>query len=358
MPPASLPTGSDDSISTDEPAAEDRPGLTEDADVSGWRSGLAVGAGLVGTAAGLAFARRWVRKGLSAPSSLPRAINAATRTLEVPGGRTNYYVRDGSGTPIVLLHSFNAAASPFEMRPLFDRLADTTDRPIYALDWLGFGRSAREDRSYTPDVYHDQLFHFLDTVLDEPADVVALSLGCEYAARATLQTAAKVRRLTLIAPTGLTTGRGPSAFGRAGIALAAASGTFELLFYRLARRSSLRDFYERQVFIDPAAIPDDLVNYAYVTAHVLGAHHAPRRFIDGTLFLDNVADTIYSRLYRPTLLLTPEDPAPTVQRFDRLPDVLEANERDLTHRFLPGGLLPQWEDPEPLFDALLEWITA
>jgi pimeloyl-ACP methyl ester carboxylesterase len=339
-------------------ASDDAPGETAAPERTDWRTGLAVGAGLAGTAAGLALARRWVRRGLSAPSSLPRAINAATRTLESPGGRTNYYVRDGTGTPIVLLHSFNAAASPFEMRPIFDRLADATDRPIYALDWLGFGRSAREDRTYTPDVYHDQLFHFLDTVLDEPADLVGLSLGCEYAARAGLQAAAKVRRLALIAPTGLTRGRGPSAFGRAGIALAAATGTFELLFYRLARRSSLRDFYERQVFIDPDAIPDDLVNYAYVTAHVLGAHHAPRRFIDGTLFLEDVADSIYSRLYRPTLLLTPEDPAPTVQRFDRLPDVLDANGRDLTHRALPGGLLPHWEDPEPFFHALMEWIDA
>ncbi len=338
-------TGSDDSFDADD-------------DGSNWRTGWAVGAGVAGTAAGLALARRWVRRGLSAPSSLPRAINAATKTLEGPGGRMNLYARDGRGTPILLLHSFNAAASPFEVRPIFDRLADATDRPVYALDWLGFGRSAREDRAYTPELYHEQLFHVLDGHLEQPADLIGLSLGCEYAARAALQAAATVRRLVLIAPTGLTTRRGPSTIGRAGIGVAAATGVFELLFYRLARRSSLRDFYERQVFLDPGAIPDALVNYAYVTSHARGAHHAPRRFIDGTLFLDDVADAVYSRLYRPTLLLTPEDPAPTVQRFDRLPEVLAANGRDLTHRALPGGLLPHWETPEPFFEALMEWIDA
>ena len=74
--------------------------------------------------------------------------------------------------------------------------------------------------------------------------------------------------------------------------------------------------------------------------------------MDGSLFLDDVADTVYSRLYRPTLLLTHADPAPTVQQFDRLPDVRAANDRDLTHEVLPGGLLPQYEAPDALFEAI------
>jgi pimeloyl-ACP methyl ester carboxylesterase len=330
---------------------------SDPSDASGWgRAGWGLAAGLAGAAVGVSAARRWVRRSLPTPASLPRAITASTHTVEMPTGRVNYYVRDGAGTPVVLLHSFNAAASPFEVRPLFDRLANATDRPLYAVDWLGFGRSARRDVDYRPSLYHDQLYRFLDTVVDGPADLVGLSLGCEYAATAALQAAPLVRRLVLVNPTGLSARRGPSAMGRAGIELAAQTGTFELLFYRLTRRASLRDFYERQVFLDPAAIPDELVDYAYVTAHARGAHYAPRRFIDGTLFVDGVAEEVYARLYRPTLILTPEDPGPTVQSFPDLPALLDANPRDLTHRSLPGGLLPPWESPEPFFDALLEFI--
>jgi hypothetical protein len=79
--------------------------------------------------------------------------------------------------------------------------------------------------------------------------------------------------------------------------------------------------------------------------------------VDGSLFLDAVAETVYARLYRPTLLLTPADPARTVQRFDRLPQVLDANERDLQHALLPGGLLPHWEAREPCFEALDDFLT-
>ena len=318
---------------------------------------LGTGAALTGTYAGLQAALRWHRRRLPAPSTLPPVLDADVRTVEGPDGRANVYVRPGTGVPIVLLHSFNAAASPHEVAPIFDHLAATTDRPLYAMDWIGFGRSARRAIDYTSDVYKRQLYHLLDTAVDAPADVVALSLGCEYAARVALQAAPLVRRLVLVAPTGLTAARERPLALRLALEAAGRTGVFELLFARLTRRASLRRFYARQVFVDPAAVPDALVDAAYDTSHARGAHRAPQRFVDGSLFLDDVAHTVYARLYRPTLLLTPSDPADTVQRFDRLPEVLDANERDLHHTLLPGGLLPHFEAPAPFFDALDSFLA-
>lgn len=316
------------------------------------RTAWGVGIGTAGIVAGVSVARRWMERRLPAPEALPPLLPFPTRAVEGPGGRVNLYVRDGVGTPIVLVHSFNAAASSHEMKPIAMHLARTTTRPVIAMDWLGFGRSARPDVSYTPDRYITQLYRVLSDVVHEPADVIALSLGAEYAAQVTLQAAPLVRRLVLIAPTGLTAQRGPSSVGTLMLAAAAQTGVFDLLFYRLTRRASLRRFYERQVFLDPSAIPNALLDDAENTSHAKGAPQAPRRFVDGSLFLNDVANDVYTRLYRPTLLLTPADPAPTVQRFDRLPDVLNANARDLSHVAVPGGLLPQYEVPEALFDAL------
>lgn len=308
--------------------------------------------------AGLSLARRWAERRRPAPETLPPVLSLRTRTVEGPGGRVNLYVREGTGTPILLVHSFNAAASSHEMKPIATHLVRTTSRPVIAMDWLGFGRSARPDISYTPARYISQLYRVLSDVVDGPADVVALSLGAEYAAQVALQAAPLVRRLALIAPTGLTAQRGPSTVGKAMLTAAAQTGAFDLLFYRLTRRASLRRFYERQVFLDPDAIPEALLDDAERTSHAKGAPNAPRRFVDGSLFLSDVADDVYARLYRPTLLLTPADPAPTVQRFDRLPDVLDANPRDLSHTALPGGLLPQYEAPDALFDALGGFLQA
>jgi pimeloyl-ACP methyl ester carboxylesterase len=320
------------------------------------RTALALGTAAAGTYAGLRAACWWQQRRLLPPALLPPAYDWASRTIETRAGRAHCYVRPGTGPPLVLLHSVNATASSAEMKPLAEHLADTTDRPIYAPDWIGFGRSARPDRAYTPAVFARQLYDLLET-LGAPADLVALSLGCEYAAWVGLRAAPAVRRLVLVSPTGLTAPRGLTGAKRLALRAAAQTGVFELLFYRLTRRAALRRFYERQVFPD-APVPDALVDYAATTARAKGAHRAPRRFLEGRLFVENVADTVYSRLYRPTLLLTPTRPGPTIQSFDRLPAVLDANPRALTHRTLPGGLMPHWDQPAAVFEALDAFLDA
>lgn len=321
-------------------------------DRSSLRTALSIGAATAGAFAGLTALRWAYGRRLPPPTALPPVLDWDTRTLETRHGRTHCYVRPGTGPPVVLLHSLNAVASSFEMKPIAEHLAATTDRPLYAVDWLGFGRSARPAGPYTPDTYAHQLYQVCTDALDAPADLVALSLGCEYAAWMGLQAAPRVRRLALVSPTGLTTTRGPSLLGRLGLSLAGRTGAFDLLYYRLTRRASLRDFYERQVFLDAGAVPDALLDYAEATSHAKGAPCAPRYFVQGRLFIDDVADQIYARLYRPTLLLTPATPGPTVQSFDLLPRLLDQNTRHVTHQTLPGGLMPHWEAPDALFEAL------
>lgn len=320
------------------------------------RTALTTGATLAGTYAGLRAASWTYRQALPSPLSLPPALDMESRPFEAPDGRVQCYIRPGSGTPVVLLHSFNAVASSREMKPIAEHFVATTDRPVYALDWLGFGRSDRGRLDYSPALYERQLYHFLAEVPETPVDLIALSRGGEYAAQIALQAAPMVRRLVLISPTGLGEAKGLSPSGRFGLALAEKTGTFELLYYALTRRSSLRDYYARQIFLDPDVIPESLLDYAEQTAHVRGAHRAPLRFVDGTLSLNDVASSVYARLYRPTLFLTPEAPASTVQSFDRLPALLDHNPRDLSHQALPGGLLPHWEAPAPFFDAVDDFL--
>ena len=332
------------------PDNSDRSALT--------RALLTTGGVAAGTYAGLAAARWWHRRTLPHPSTLPPALSWRTRTLETSHGRSHCYVRPGEGRPIVLLHSFNAVASTFEMKPAAEHLAETTNRPLYAVDWLGFGRSDRPAIDYSPSTYTDQLYQVLTDLVEAPADLVALSLGCEYAAWMALQAAPQVRRLALLSPTGLTAARGPSGPGRIALDLAGRTGAFELFFYRLTRRPSLQQYYGRQVFADPTAIPDVLLDYAESTAHTQGASHAPRHFVQGDLYLDDVADEIYGRLYRPTLLITPEKPGPTIQSFDLLSRLLDRNPRDITHHTVPGGLMPQWEAPDALWSVLDNFLAA
>lgn len=67
-------------------------------------------------------------------------------------GRIAICCDSGSGgvaedRPLLLIHSVNAAASAFEVKPLFDYYRSR--RPVYAIDLPGFGLSDRSDRCYS-----------------------------------------------------------------------------------------------------------------------------------------------------------------------------------------------------------------
>lgn len=288
---------------------------------------------------------------------LPEAVEADLRQLEIMEGVTRFYHRPGKGTPVVLLHSINAAGSSFEMKPVFDYFAGSTGRPIYAIDWLGFGKSDRPPVAYAPGLYQRQLRRILSECVGEPADVVAYSLACEYAATVANAFPFLFRRLVLIAPTALSrSGEGPrlqktlvSAVGRAGM--------FELIFSRLSSREALRSFYARNIFSASASVPDDLVDYAFLTTHIRGAHFAPRRFIQGSLFMGDYATRGYQSLSTPTLLIVPEHTAGTVQQFERTNEVVGANASVRVER-IASGLMPMWEKPEEIGTLLDEFLAT
>jgi pimeloyl-ACP methyl ester carboxylesterase len=154
----------------------------------------------------LAVAGGWIgysALGIDHRQPLPDAILAEKVTfLSKAGGWLNAYAdRSGAGRPLVLIHSVNAAASAFEMGPLFRHYRGR--RPVYALDLPGYGHSNRLQRDYTPQLFADAIVEFLETQVGEPADVVGLSLGCEFIARAALDRPELFHSLAMISPSGL-----------------------------------------------------------------------------------------------------------------------------------------------------------
>ncbi|MFC6745461.1 alpha/beta fold hydrolase [Methylobacterium persicinum] len=126
-----------------------------------------------------------------------------------------YYASpEGSGRPILLIHSINAAASAYETRPLY--LHYRENRPVYALDLPGFGFSDRSRRRYTPRLMADAIHAVAAEIRarhgGETIDAIALSLSCSYLAKACLARPADYATIGLISPTGFDgrlSGEGP-----------------------------------------------------------------------------------------------------------------------------------------------------
>lgn len=294
--------------------------------------------------------RVWERV-LDVQHEAPRALDAAHHEVDVEGiGPIGYYVdAHARGRPIVLLHGVHAAASAFDVKPLFE--AFRGERPVYAPDLPGFGTSDRGPKPYTPELYARALERFLIDVVsprEEPVDVVALSLTSEIAARVAIESPSLFHTLTLISPTGM--GADPPHVDPRRATRVERLLEVPLwsspLYRALTSRPSVRWFL-RQHF--HGKVPDDYVAHAVSTARVAGAQHAPWAFVSGSLFTNHPKVALYERLRVPTLVLYDRDPHTD---FSQLEPLERANRAIRTHRVVATRGLPHFERRDEVADAI------
>ncbi|MXV19841.1 alpha/beta fold hydrolase [Deinococcus xianganensis] len=250
-----------------------------------------------------------------AATTLRPALSGERRFLTLPGfGRVAYYADPrGEGRPLILTVSVNAAASAYEMKPLWDAFAGK--RPVYVLEWPGFGSSDRPDVKYTSALMTGALTALVAEV-GRDVDVVALSLGSEFAARAALQEP-RIRTLALISPSGLGQPRGGTqraADEDGGQTLYNRLNAVSTPLYALLRTRISIEYFLSRSFRGP--VDQGLVSYSLDTTRQPGAKYAPVYFISGQLFTADAYGDLYSRLQIPTLVLYDQD---AFVSFDRLP---------------------------------------
>jgi pimeloyl-ACP methyl ester carboxylesterase len=203
-------------------------------------------------------------------------------------------------TPLLLVHSINAAASAAEVRPIFDRYGN--ERPVVALELPGFGSSDRRHMDYAPRLMSDSICRAAEYLVD----LMAVSLSCEIAARAALKRPAAFRSLAFISPTGFESRR-PERYenGRTKdkpwLRRLLESGPWSrALFRMLTSEKSMRKFLERTW--GSRHIDEALLAYNLLTVKQPGARHAPYSFVGGALFTRGVAH-LYGQLKQPVWMI-------------------------------------------------------
>jgi pimeloyl-ACP methyl ester carboxylesterase len=291
--------------------------------------------------------------------TLPKALDAERVTFDGRAGPLSYYVA-GSGAPLLLAHSINAAGSAFEVKPIFERYRGT--RRVYAPDLPGFGFSDRSDRDYSVRLYTDAVHDMADRIAAEtkasPIDALALSLSSEFLARAASENPDRFRSLAFVTPTGF---RGNSD------ALREPEGTtremawlYNVLTVPLWRRglygllvkpTVIRYFLKRTWGSDD--YDEGLAAYDDLTTHQPGAEHAPYAFLSGRLFSKDIRD-VYERLRMPVWL-----PHGTRGDFKDFSGADWARQRSnwLVQPF-DGGALPHFEHPVTFFSAFDRFLAG
>jgi pimeloyl-ACP methyl ester carboxylesterase len=285
--------------------------------------------------------------------ALPEALDAPRSRMAIPGfGQLSYYgTGPGQGRPLVLIHSINAAPSAYEMKPLFDRYH--SERPVLVPELPGFGFTDRPDIHYQPDVYVKALTEFLRRVAAQPVDLVALSLGGEFAARVAAETPELVNSLVLLSPTGFSTRTIPG--GKAGMrvhGVISLPGLGQGAYALLTTKPSIR-YFLGQSFVGP--VPAGMVEYAYATTHQPGARFAPLCFLAGQIFTKDAFNQIYARVKQPVLVIYDEDPNID---FAHLAPFLSGRANWQAQRIGPTLGVPHWEKPAETMAALDQFWAA
>jgi len=247
--------------------------------------------------------------------------------------------------PLVLIHSINAVPSAMEVKPLFEHFRST--RPVFAPELPGFGASDRNDRDYTAQFFAESLCDFVDEIGVGKVDVIAMSLSCEFAARAAGLAPQLFRSLSLVSPTGFS--KITPMEGAPGARIEAVLRTPVIgpgLYRLLTTKPSIRYFLAKNL---DGPVPVEMVEYASKTAHQPGARYAPSVFLSGRLFTPNATASLYAPLQLPGLVIYDQDPNVS---FDTLPQFIEEKDNWQIARIAPTKGLPHFEKLDRVVAAL------
>lgn len=285
------------------------------------------------------------------------ALNGQLQTIASGTGHLCAYVK-GKGRPLILVHTINAAASAAEVRPLFESLSQ--HRTVYAIDLPGYGLSERADRLYTPrlmtDAIHD-LVQQIQTVHGTQAiDALAVSLSCEFLARAAAEQPTHFQTISLVSPTGFTglklrQAEEGKTYGLNWLWKLLKGPGWGLSIFNLLTRPKVIRYFLKKTWGSPN-IDEEMYRYAVWTTRQPGAEHAPLSFLSAQLFSADITN-IYDKLQQKVWM----SHGTRGDFVDYRGKQRYANSKNWCFTVYESGALPYFEMPDQFSADLLEFLS-
>lgn len=109
-----------------------------------------------------------------------------------------FYTKEGSGSPILLIHDTDTTSSSAEWNKLYTRLVK--NHTVYTIDLLGCGRSDKPALEYTNYLYVQMIQSFMKDVIQEKTVVVASNISASFVIMANHIDSSLFEKIILINP--------------------------------------------------------------------------------------------------------------------------------------------------------------
>jgi pimeloyl-ACP methyl ester carboxylesterase len=304
----------------------------------------------------------------------------AFSTTPIPGkywqwrGHNIYYVQAGKPQPqhppLLLVHGFGASTDHW--RKNIAQLRH--DFEVWAIDLLGFGRSAKPKLEYSGDLWRDQLYDFITEVIGQKAVLVGNSLGGYASLCVAAQRSDAVAGLVLLNSAGPFNENEHTAEPEAlqtqieppqqpdnlqKLLGDVAKWIFQqpfaqfLLFQYVRQKSVIRQTLEK-VYLDKSAITEQLIEEISRPAYDRGAFD-----VFSSVFRTPQGEKVDMLLKQLTchLLLLWGEADPWINARERSQKFRQYYPQ-LTEYFLRAGHCPHDEVPEQVNSLLREWVFS
>jgi pimeloyl-ACP methyl ester carboxylesterase len=181
-------------------------------------------------------------------------------------GHSIYYVKAGTPQaekpPLLLIHGFGASTDHWRKN-----IADLQqDFEVWAIDLLGFGRSAKPQLIYSSNLWRDQLYEFVKDIIGRPTVLAGNSLGGYAALCVAAQYPTSTAGVILLNSAGPfsdnTSDRNSNPVQSLVRSILLQPWASYLLFQYTRQRSLIRKTLEK-VYLDKSAVTDQLVEDIY-----------------------------------------------------------------------------------------------
>lgn len=208
-----------------------------------------------------------------------------------------YYTKQGTGSPILLIHDLTPGSSGYEWEQIVKHLRQ--EHTVYTIDLLGCGRSDKPKITYTNFIYVQLVCDFIKNVIKEKTDIIASGFSSSFTIMACHNEKELFGKLMLINPPSIDSLKSMPNKKRKLLKFTIEIPVFgTLIYHMLTCQENIQNLFMEQYFFNPFHVTNDMVDAYYEGAHrnsqnakylysSLVSHYINLNIIHGLKSIDN-----------------------------------------------------------------------